>query len=59
MRFTVMTNSNPNCAAPTTNTSGNATLVRRGTLTQAEAAPYKWKLSVSGINNLPVELDDF
>jgi hypothetical protein len=62
MRFTTVQNSNPNCTAPATNTGGNATFILPGTLTQAEPAPYKWKLTVPGINTaLPgaLALDDF
>ena len=48
-----------NCAAPASNTSGNTTVLLTGTIAPAGVAGFGKKLTVPGIDALPLPLDDF
>jgi len=58
-RVTLVANGTANCASPATNTTGNTTVTLTGALTSVTTTDFKTKLSVPGIDNLPLPLDDF
>jgi hypothetical protein len=58
-RVTLVANGTANCANPASNTSGNTTVVLVGTITPAGVAGFGKKLTVPGIDQLPLPLDDF
>ena len=60
-RVTLVANGTANCASPGTNTTGNTSVTLTGNLVNQGTAggDYQWKLTVPGIDNLPLPLDDF
>ena len=58
-RVTLVANGTANCANPATNTAGNSTVLLTGTIANAGVAGFGKKLTVPGIANLPLPLDDF
>jgi len=58
-RVTLVVNGTANCASPATNTSGNTTVVLIGSIQPAGVAGFGKKLVVSGVDQLPLPLDDF
>ena len=58
-RVTLVPNGTANCASPATNTSGNSTVLLTGTIAPAGVAGFGKKLTVPGIDALPLPLDDF
>jgi len=58
-RVTLVANGTANCANPAANTSGNRTVVLVGSITPAGVAGFGKKLTVPGIDQLPLPLDDF
>ena len=58
-RVTLVANGTANCANPAGNTSGNTTVILVGTITNAGVAGFGKKLTVPGIDQLPLPLDDF
>jgi hypothetical protein len=60
-RVTLVANGTANCSSPATNTTGNTSVTLAGSLVNqgTAAGDYQWKLTVPGIDNLPLPLDDF
>ena len=58
-RVTLTPNGTANCSSPATNTAGNSTVLLKGTITPAGVAGFGKKLTVPGIDALPLPLDDF
>ena len=58
-RVTLVANGTANCAAPAANSSGNTTVLLTGTIANAGVAGFGKKLTVPGIDQLPLPLDDF
>ena len=58
-RVTLVANGTANCAAPAGNTAGNSTVLLTGTIANAGVAGFGKKLTVPGIDALPLPLDDF
>jgi hypothetical protein len=58
-RVTLVANGTANCANPANNTSGNTTVVLVGTEPPAGVAGFGRKLVTTGIDQLPLPLDDF
>jgi hypothetical protein len=58
-RVTLVANGTANCNTPATNTSGNTTVLLSGTIAPAGVAGFGKKLTVAGIDQLPLPLDDF
>ena len=58
-RVTLVANGTANCAAPAANSSGNTTVLLTGTIATAGVAGFGKKLTVPGIDQLPLPLDDF
>jgi hypothetical protein len=59
-RITTTPNSVPNCSSPATNNTGNTTVTLKGTITTEPAASdFGKRLTVPGIDQLPLPLDDF
>ena len=60
-RTTTTPNSVANCSSPATNTSGNATIQLTGNLTNPfpAASDFGTRLTVPGVDALPLPLDDF
>ncbi len=58
-RVTLVANGTANCANPATNTLGNTTVLLTGTIAPAGVAGFGKKLTVPGIDALPLPLDDF
>ncbi len=48
-----------NCTNPASNTGGFTSVTLKGTLTNAGVADFGKKLTVPGIDTLPLSLDDF
>jgi len=58
-RVTLIANGTANCATPASNSSGNTTVLLQGTIAPAGVAGFGKKLTVPGIDALPLPLDDF
>jgi len=58
-RVTLVVNGTANCANPASNTAGNTTVLLQGTIAPAGVAGFGKKLTVPGIDALPLPLDDF
>jgi hypothetical protein len=58
-RVTLVANGTANCATPASNTLGNTTVLLTGTIAPAGVAGFGKKLTVPGIDALPLPLDDF
>ena len=58
-RVTLVANGTANCATPASNGSGNSTVFLTGTIANAGVAGFGKKLTVPGIDALPLPLDDF
>ena len=58
-RVTLVANGTANCANPASNTAGNTTVLLTGTVAPAGVAGFGKKLTVPGIDALPLPLDDF
>jgi len=58
-RVTLVANGTANCNNPASNTSGNTTVLLTGTIAPAGVAGFGKKLTVPGIDALPLPLDDF
>jgi len=58
-RVTLVANGTANCASPASNTAGNSTVLLTGTIAPAGVAGFGRKLTVPGIDALPLPLDDF
>ena len=58
-RVTLVANGTANCAAPAANSAGNTTVLLTGTIATAGVAGFGKKLTVPGIDALPLPLDDF
>jgi hypothetical protein len=58
-RVTLVANGTANCGSPASNTSGNSTVLLTGDITSAGVAGFGKKLTVPGIDALPLPLDDF
>ena len=58
-RVTLIANGTANCASPATNGSGNSTVLLTGVIAPAGVAGFGKKLTVPGIDALPLPLDDF
>lgn len=58
-RVTLVANGTADCSHPATNTAGNTTVTLVGTLANAGQPDFGKKLTISGIDALPLPLDDF
>jgi len=58
-RVTLVANGTANCNTPATNSSGNTTVLLSGVIANAGVAGFGKKLTVAGIDQLPLPLDDF
>jgi len=58
-RVTLVPNGTANCLSPATNTSGNSTVILQGKVLPAGVSGFGKKLVTTGIDALPLPLDDF
>jgi hypothetical protein len=58
-RVTLVANGTANCSNPASNTAGNTTVLLQGRIAPAGVAGFGKKLTVPGIDALPLPLDDF
>ena len=58
-RVTLVANGTANCNSPASNTGGNSTVLLTGTIAPAGVAGFGKKLVTTGIDALPLPLDDF